>query len=66
MQIELTMDQFKMESLDSLAIRIGMLAPEDRVRAGVRLYDPALMSYSPPISAEVVLAIAVMKQTGLL
>lgn len=64
--MELVLDQWVSESLDALAIRIGLLAPHDRVRAGVRLYDPRFASHSPPISAETVLAIAIMKQTGLI
>lgn len=62
----MVVDQFPGEPLDALAIRIGILAPEDRVKAAVRLYAPSSGAYAPPISAEVVLAIAVMKQTGLL
>jgi hypothetical protein len=59
-------DQHIGESLDALAVRIGMIDAPIRVRTGVRLYSAKNFAYTPPISAEVVLAIATMASIGII
>lgn len=58
-------DQGPTEDLHSLAVRIGMIPADLRTTTGVSIWVPDKYGYSPPLLAEVVLAVAVMYEAGL-